>query len=479
MRKIVRAALALSLALSPVATYGAEVVSIGSRLEPLVDTHLIGSMANTTHRLQTPRMAEMVIAFDKPWEGPFCGYVTIFKDGDLYRMYYRGKPNALADGVDEVTCYAESNDGINWTKPDLGIHAFEGSTATNMILSDVAPYSHNFIAIKDSRPGVPADEQYKGMAGTAKTGLHAFTSADGIHWTMGTEPIITGGAFDSQNVVFWSESEEQYCAYFRTWHQGGFKGFRSVSRATSKDFVNWTEPEEMDFGHTTREHLYTNQTLPYFRAPHIYLSLAARFMPGRRVASEAEATALGVNAKYSGDCSDNVLMSSRGGIKYDRTFMDGFLKPEIGLENWTSRSNYPAWGIIPTGDREISLYVQKYYGSPQTGLRRYTLRPDGFAAVEAPYAGGEMTTKTLSFTGQSLYINYATSAAGSIRVQLLDGDGVEIPGFEADKCFEIIGNQIARAVRWNDSADISSLAGTPVRLRFIMKDAELYSIQFR
>ncbi len=479
MFRSLKGSLVALLALSATTSFAAEPLAIGSRLEPLVDNYLIETQANTVHRLQTPSLEEMVIHFDKPWEGPYCGYVTIFEDDGIYRMYYRGKRTVTADGVDEVTCYAESTDGITWTKPELGIHEYEGSTANNIILADVAPYSHNFIAFKDTRPDVAPEEKYKGMAGTMKTGLHTFTSSDGIHWTMNEAPVITEGAFDSQNVAFWSESEQQYCAYFRSWHQGGFKGFRSVSRSTSKDFITWTEPQEMDFGHTPREHLYTNQTLPYFRAPHIYVSLAARFMPGRRVATEDEATALGVDPRYSGDCSDNVLITSRGGFAYDRTFMDGFLKPEVGLENWTSRSNYPAWGIVPTGDREISVYIQKYYGQPTTGLRRYSLRPDGFAAVEAPYAGGEMTTKTLTFTGKSLYLNYATSAAGSIRVQILDGDGVAIPGYEAEASFEIIGNQIARAVRWNDSTDISALAGTPIRLRFVMKDAELYAIQFR
>ena len=468
-----------ALALAITSVRAAEPLALGSRLEPTVDTYLIETMANTALRLQPPQPAEMVLAFDRPWEGPYCGYVTVFLDGDKYRMYYRGKPTADADGTGEYTCYAESGDGIAWTKPNLGLHEYEGSTENNLVLADAAPFSHNFIAFRDARPGVPESEQYKGMAGTSKTGLHAFYSADGLHWTKQDAPIITAGAFDSQNVAFWSESEGQYCAYFRTWHQGGFKGFRSVSRATSKDFVTWTEPQEMDFGHTAREHLYTNQTLPYFRAPHIYISLAARFMPGRRVASEAEAAAFGVKADLSGDCSDNVLMTSRGGYKYDRTFMDGFLKPGIGLENWTSRTNYPAWGIVPTGEKEISFYVQKYYGQPAAGLQRFHLRPDGFVAVEAPYAGGEMITKTVTFSGSALYLNYATSAAGYIKVELLDGDGVVIPGYEAENCFEIIGNQIARAVAWNGSTDLSALAGTPVRLRFAMKDADLYAVQFK
>lgn len=471
---------ALALALFALSTPAVEPLALGDRLEPFVDSHLIETLANTRLELQSPRPAEIVIEYNSPWEGRYCGYVTVFEDDGTYRMYYRGNPLAGKDGSDwEVTCYAESADGLSFTKPELGMHEYEGSSANNIIIANQAPFSHNFAPFKDSRPGVPAEERYKAVAGTKESGLHAFYSADGIHWTLQEQPMITDGAFDSQNVAFWSESEQQYVCYFRTWHQGGFKGFRSVSRATSPDFKTWSTPVEMDFGHTPREHLYTNQTLPYFRAPHIYLSIAARFMPGRRVVSAAEAAEFGVEAQYSGDCSDSILMTSRGGNHYDRTFMGGFLKPGIGFENWTSRTNYPAWGIVPTGDREISVYVQKYYGQPAASLQRYALRPDGFAAVSAPYEGGEMITKTLTFSGQSLYLNYATSAAGSIRVELLDGDGVVIPGYEADKCFEIIGNQVARAVTWNDSTDISALAGTPIRLRFVMKDADLYAIQFR
>lgn len=457
-----------------------EPLALDSRLEPFVDDYLVGTMANTRLALQAPRPAETVIQFNDEWEGRYCGYVTVFEDAGTYRMYYRGNPTAGKDGSDwEVTCYAESADGLAFTKPELGLHEYEGSSANNIIIANLAPYSHNFAPFLDTRPGVPAAERYKAVAGTKESGLHAFYSADGIHWTLQEQPMITDGAFDSQNVAFWSESEQQYVCYFRTWHQGGFKGFRSVSRATSADFVTWTAPREMDFGHTPREHLYTNQTLPYFRAPHIYLGIAARFMPGRRVVSEAEAAEFGVEAQYSGDCSDSVLLTSRGGNVYGRTFMGGFLKPGLGMENWTSRTNYPAWGIVPTGDREISIYVQKNYGQPAAALQRYALRPDGFAAVEAPYEGGELITKTLTFTGTSLFLNYATSAAGSIRVELLDGDGVPIPGYGAAECFEIIGNQVARAVTWNDSTDISALAGTPVRLRFVMKDAHLYALQFR
>ncbi len=202
-------------------------------------------------------------------------------------------------------------------------------------------------------------------------------------------------------------------------------------------------------------------------------------MPGRRVVSDEAAVRLGVEAGYFNDCSDNVLMTSRGGARYDRSFMEGFVRPGIGLENWTSRTNYPAWGIVPTGEDEMSFYIQHNYGQPTARLDRYTLRADGFAAMRANYDGGTLTTRPLIFAGDSLYLNFSTSAAGSIRVAILDMDGVPIPGFDADASEELIGNMTDRPVHWRDTPDLAALAGTPVRLRFVMKDADLYALQFR
>lgn len=457
-----------------------EPIELGNRLELFVDHHLIAGMDNTRLVMHPPQPAAPALYFDNPWEGRYCGYVTVFQDGGRYRMYYRGVPTAGKDGSStEVTCYAESADGIHWAKPSLGLFTVMGIRENNVILADMAPFSHNFAPFKDSRPGAPEDEQYKAVAGAKRTGLVAFASADGLRWRkMRDEPIITEGAFDSQNVAFWSALEQCYVCYFRTWSQGEFAGFRSVSRATSADFLNWTEPEAMDFGGTPMEHLYTNQTLPYFRAPHLYIALAARFMPGRRVASPEEAATYGVEAAYSGDCSDAVLLTSRGGNRYDRTFMEGYIRPGIGIENWTSRTNYPAHGIVSTGENEISCYVQHRYGQPDQYLMRYTLRTDGFASVSAPYAGGEFVTKSLTFAGSALLLNFATSAAGGVKVEIQDAGGQPLPGFALDDCTELIGNFIERRVSWGGNTDLAGLAGTPVRLRFELKDADVYALRF-
>jgi len=171
-------------------------------------------------------------------------------------------------------------------------------------------------------------------------------------------------------------------------------------------------------------------------------------------------------------------MSSRGGDRYERTFMEGWIVPGPGLGNWVSRANYPACGIVPTGSTEMSLYVQRHNAQQSVHVTRYTLRIDGFVSVHAPYAGGEMITKPLRFTGKQLELNYATSAAGSVRVEIQDAAGKPIPGFALADCPEIIGDQIDRIVAWKQGSDLSKLTGQPIRLRFVMKEADLYAVRF-
>ncbi|MFC2123383.1 hypothetical protein ACFLU5_01125 [Bacteroidota bacterium] len=457
-----------------------EVFNIGSQLELFVDTLLIHEFKNVRLHLHEPKDEGTVLIFDKPWEGPFCGYATIIKDHNKYRFYYRGLPEAGRDGSEtETTCYAESDDGIQWTKPNLGIYEVSGTYNNNVILANDAPFSHNFCPFRDTKDGIPPGEKFKAVAGTKETGLVGFISADGIHWEkIKGESIFTKGIFDSQNVVFWSRNEDCYVCYFRTWTQDGYSGIRTVSRTTSKDFIHWSDPVYMNFGDTQPEHLYTNQTHPYFRAPHIYIATAARFMPERQILTERQAQQLNVNPKYFKDCSDVIFMTSRGGTTYNRIFMEAFIKPGIGLQNWVSRSNYPVLNIVQTGSNEMSIYVNQNYAQPTSHIRRYSLRIDGFVSITAPHDGGEFLTKPIIFDGKNLYLNYATSAAGRIQVEIQEIDGRPITGYSLTDANVLIGNEIRRIVTWKDRIDLSEISGEPVRLLFKMKDADLYSLKF-
>lgn len=466
-------------------------IDLGSRRELFVDRRLIGTLTEARLHLHEPRDEGVAIWLDRPWEGPMSGYTTLLRDGTLYRAYYRGIARPGPDGsADERTCCAESQDGIHWSKPELGLFEFDGSRKNNIVLADAAPVTHNFCPMIDTRPGVAAAQRYRAVGGTGDK-LFGFVSPDGLRWTkVRSEPLLSKEQmpfpfthlFDSQNLVFWCETEQAYVCYFRVWD-----GLRRIARSTSPDFLTWSPAVMMRQVHddgmsgpqpAPAEHIYTNQTSPYFRAPHVSIAIAARFFEGRQVLTDEEARAINVEPQYFKDTSDAVLMTTRGGDVYDRTFLEGFLKPGIGPQNWVSRTNYPALNIVQTGPAEMSLYVNQDYAQPTAHLRRYSLRLDGLASLRAGAKPGELLTKAFVFTGDELHINFATSAAGGLRFELQTPAGRPIPGFTFEDCQEQIGNEIDRIVRWKSGTSVAALAGKPLRLRVRLQDADLYALQF-
>jgi hypothetical protein len=394
--------------------------------------------------------------------------------------------------TDSVTCLAESKDGMTWTKPDLGLFTVMGTRHNNVVLTN-EPYPDNFSPFRDENPGAATAAKYKGLAGsdavtaeklkgilgTDATGLHAFQSPDGIHWSfLQAQAVFTKGVFDSQNVAFWSASEGQYICYFRTWKTVQGKGYRWISRTTSKDFINWTEPVEMDFGDTPPEQFYTSGTHPYYRAPQIYIALAKRFFPDKVVLPQEQAKTLVGNPGYRIDSSDSIFMTTRGGSHYERTFLEAFIRPGPAPEDWIARDNTPALGVVPANEREMFIYRLSHYAQPSCNMTRYRLRVDGFISVHAPYGGGEWISKPFSFSGNNLELNFETSAAGCLRVEIQDENGVPQAGYALADCPEMIGDDVARTVAWSGGDNVSKLAGKTVRLRFVMKDADLYSLRF-
>ena len=111
-------------------------------------------------------------------------------------------------------------------------------------------------------------------------------------------------------------------------------------------------------------------------------------------------------------------------------------------------------------------------------LRRHTLRLDGFASIHAPTDGGELFTPPLIFKGTGLVLNFATSAFGSVRVEVQDADGQPLPGFTLADSIELYGDTVDRLAKWKGDPDLGLHAGKPVRLRFVLRDADLYAMQF-
>ncbi len=475
-------------------------VEVGSELQLFVDEMLIERMQGAELFLHSPKPVGKVMDFSQPWEGSQTNYVHIFQDGQKWRMYYRGASPEMQEGVPGSSriCYAESSDGIHWTKPNLELYEFAGTTKNN--ITYLGPGTTKWYCFKDDNPATSPEQQYKAICNlTLSFGgpLGVMVSPNGFQWRwLRKEPVITGGPLDTLNVVRWDPKRGEYLAFVRNWvsKDPGYgeppdvdappeeynswytqpDKARAIAVTTSQDFIHWTRQQWIFPPETPVEHLYTSAVTPYFRAPHIWVGFPMRYFPERTVVPGWPRSTMAAST----GCSDAVFISSRDGLHWRRQFMEAFLRPGPDQNNWTDRNVMIAPGIIPTGPGEMSLYYVAHYGHKDCHLVRAVLRLDGFTSVKAQYTGGELVTKPLQFTGNRLVINYSTSAAGSIAVELQDEAGNPLAGFALDDCRLIIGDQIARTVEWAEGSDLSSLAGKPVRVRFVLKDADLYSIRF-
>lgn len=445
---------------------GKTAVDIGSRRELFVDDLLIDGMSGSAdRRLHHPTPREVVLEFDRPWEGGTCAYFTALQADGQIRLYYSGRPPKGR----QAACVVESEDGVHFTRPSLGLYDFEGSKDNNIVWRRAAS-GHNFSPFRDANPDAPADQRYKAVAYHPNGGgLGVYASPDGIRWRMLTEEkVITEGAFDSQNIAFWDSELEMYVDYHRgSAATGPQRGLRNIMRAVSKDFIHWSEPELLVYADERREHMYTNGILSYFRAPHIYIGLPARFVPQRKRIPEHTHNGI----------SDAILMSSRDG-KLFRRWEEGFVRPGPEPEVWTDRNNYPAWGLVQTSPTELSLYWTEHYRHPGMRLRRGAIRVDGFVSIHAGSEVGEILTRPLVFSGNRLTVNYATSAVGALRFELCDRPDEPFKGFSLADSDLVFGNEVERTITWNSRHDLSELAGKDVRLRVRMQDADLYSIRF-
>ncbi len=450
---------------------------IGSRWELFVDDWLIDSLTGAELAMNQPQRREVVLVTDAAWEGITSAYFSVVQDGPLVRLYYRGSVPGSDHSADQVTCMAESRDGIHFTRPKLGLIEVAGSKENNIIWKGTE--SHNFAPFIDTNPDCKPDERYKALAGTKAPGknwhegataggLYAFASPDGVQWhKLRKEPVLTKGAFDSLNLAFWDPARGRYACYNRIFANK----VRAIQSSHSSNFLDWSDGVANRYGQDVPyEHFYTNATRPCPGAEHLLLSFPKRFVPSRKKIAEHSDTGV----------SDAVFMTSRDGVNWDRTFLEAWVRPGHDPKNWTERSNMPAWGMAETAPGEWSFYISEHYRWPDNRLRRLVVPRHRLASVHAAAGGGEVLTRPLVFDGDQLRLNYATSAAGSVQVELQDAAGKAIDGFAAADMEPLYGDELDAVVQWKKSgADVSALAGKPVRLRIVLKDADVYALAFQ
>ena len=504
----------LILATGPFASASDKPLEIGSRRELFIDDWLVDRFEGDAKlHMHKPLGKEVALKNDKPWEDSSLGYVSVLKDGDLFRMYYRGHHHGSGeDARGEPMCYAESRDGIRWTKPNLGLFKYQGSTDNNIVLGgDGAKYHPtdkwkgklgfetglgwrgDMVPFIDTRPGVPPDARYKALVRGARGahqipgkhtdyGMYPFKSPDGIHWTlMSQNPVITKGRFDSQNLAFWDPVRGRYVAFVRDLLK---RFMRNVHVAVSDDFVNWTEPVPLSYSDKVDRELYTNGILPYERAPHLLLGFPTEYTDLFAVAQVHP-----------------ILMTSRDGGHFFKRFREPLISGSAPQERDGNRSNFMVHGLVRGNQREYFVYATEGYGyeksdslpewrkqsfSPGTRIRRFAFRVDGFVSVRSGTAGGTIVTKPFVFKGSELQLNYIAwpsragrrNSAGEIRVELQDANGKPLKGLTLKNCKPLYGDEIDHTVTWQSGVNAARYAGKPVRLRFHLRHADLFSFRF-
>jgi hypothetical protein len=324
-------------------------------------------------------------------------------------------------------------------------------------------------------------------------------SADGYDFRRVQDiPVI--GTFDSFNVILWDCERELYFVYYRAYHRANgdeignnfmttdmTKDIRDIRVATSPDFKAWTDHGRIAFMEGQKDFgLYTNHIQKYHRA-NVFIGFPQRYIDRRVDRENFDEMLLGdrhewltsLNSRDGTAITDSVIMTSEDGFSFNRRD-EAFLTPgPEARDNWWYGTNFLAYGMLETepeeewAANELSLYALEGYRINHVNLRRYTIRLDGFFSFYAPHMGGECLTRPIEVTGDELYVNFASSALGGLKIVLCDEVGTPIEGYESGMTF---GDSVDRRVHFGHS--LAELRGRKVTLRIALYDTHLYSFVF-
>jgi len=464
--------------------------NVGSRKQLFIDSLLIAKSHDIALTVNKPvKDPEPCLRADQPWESWLLGpYACVICEDGVFRMWYSC---AYTEGGEYCIrlCCARSDDGLHWEKPDLALVGYPGGNKHNNIVfppehligkGDANPPS------LDANPDCPADERYKMpyMCFHPEKGneIVVYASADGLRWrALYDKPSC--GRSDTNNVIFWDERIGRYVAMVRKVNRET-SCWRRVGRCEFDDMRDWGKVQEVlspDADDPPNVDIYTNAVVQYEGVYLMFPSFYSHFPDPPEVKPE--------RGKLRNDgIVDIRFASSTDSINWNRHDRSPFIP--LGPEGcWDSRQVYMCTGLVET-DSEIWMYYtgldfshaeDAIIDSPayRGGVGRVRLRLDGFVSADAPYTGGELTTVPMLFEGNQLVLNVETGVGGMVKVEILDSEGKPIPDFSASNCVPIEGGYIRKSVSWRNGPDIRSLAGKPVQLRFVMRDARLYSFQFK
>ena len=454
-----------------------------------VDDHHILYRSGTQRHLQPLQRSTvnpLISGRDKPWEVAVA-WMSVYRHPATgkYQLWYQAFAGAESkDRTRRCTvCYAESDDGVHFTKPNLGLFDFNGVKETNIVLIANGGKSDRYgVSVVVNQQEKDPSRRYK-MAyydftttdGYEYPGLNVAFSPDGIHWTkhlggpqlrgsygeFGTpvpmqkatdrrwsNPLAMSDALD----VLWDESKRVFAIYGKMWidgPDGGMYWKHAMGRTESTDFVRWSKPQLLltpddrdppwvEF-HTTPVFIY-NET--YFSP----LQILDRATGGGAIDIELATSRDGLN--WQRNYRKPFWLARTDGNRFDSGSI--FLRPQPVVLVDEIRFYYGAYSQGATSANDLVL---------TTGIGMASLPRDRFAGVRsvARTEGtnlkqplndiGQLTLKSLHFTGnESLQLN--ANAPNGIRVELLDADGRRIEGFTMDDAVEIKGDSLRHEVRW-------------------------------
>lgn len=459
-------------------------VALGSRKHLFIDGALLEKQEGTVFAVHPPVEREATDFRNRhPWEPtPRFGasipdVCSVWDDGDKIGMLYTN--GGMWGGKPHAVCLAESTDGLKWTKPELGLESWDGSTRNNIVLRIACQGT----VIRDPRPGVPAGEKYKFMAWCMNRGFFVFLSPDGRRWRR-NETLALPFDPDGSIEVFWDDQAALYRGFFRALGAGHpeNRDYRAVVRATTPEVLQpWPfTPSQAPQWHVFASpkpsggeypiiecggEVYRMKAIKYPWAPDVYLAFPWRYKLAQNIRP------------------GSFLMVSRDGERWTRYEAPYYFAAGDTVDGRTVREALMEQGMIRRGDRlwqfgtlRFTEHAGALYGGVEheggihDRLLRLTQRLDGFVSLDGGTEGGWAVTKPLTFAGSNLRINF--EAAGSLRILVLDESGKTVA-----ESVPTTGDAVAQEVRWAGGFDLRALEGKPVRLRFELRNAKLYAFE--
>jgi len=471
-----------------------EAINVGDKKQIFLDGLFVESKTGVKLAMHKPyRDGKALIKPDRPWEmGPkgieqrIGLYSCVLKDNGSIRIWYDMERGPLSPEI--RVGYAESEDGINFRKPELGLHEVDGSSANNVVISGERTAG----AAVWIDPHAAPEHRYKTQTKVYPSELlRMHSSPDGIHWN--PFAALRVGHIDTQSIIFWDPHIGRYLMFTRLWLENTqVTRFRTVRRLESDDLETWVnerivlQPDERDFTIHERSQprtsvdFYGGGVFRYEEADRAYFMFAQSTWAWMDwdEAGLGPAT-IDVQLAVSRDSDNFERVGGRRPFiglgpegRFDSRFIWAMPNPvRMGDELWiyyvaSNRDHSPSNKIDASAEEEMS------------GIGRAILRLDGFTSMDAGYDGGQFTTPPLKFDGNQLQLNVDAAGGGSVKVELLDDSGRPIEGFAKDDARPIARNSVRIPVTWKGDPNLESLAGKSVQMRFYLTNASLYAFQF-